>query len=318
MAEEEIKIEEEETKEVETEESETEELGDKIEVSEETDDKTLTSGKETQEKEVDLGEKVEGLEKTVSGLKHGISAERGKRQELQGRLSQVSELFQNAQTVRKEETSKPSNIPVEIDEDGNAFILPEVLKSAIVTENKALQDKVAMLEHSYTQGTQAVAVQNQLSAVISEKPEYREAFGQLQTANVAANKMFADYIQTNGINPPQSFDEAMDIIEQAGLDQEFAKSHSVDIETAITAFARPRQMRKALNTISSGGKSSQEKTMKTLQALGDKPSSHVGRGGSPGGTDLTLDKIANLSNDDFLDLSDAQMSKIDRLLKAEE
>lgn len=303
---------------VEEQEAEQEEVG--FGTDEAGEDETSTPDESSADTEnTEVLDELEGLKKTVSGLKHGISAERGKRQELQGRLSQVSDLFESAKGKQQpDENVIDENIPVQFDDDGNAFISPKDFKALSRAEIQAVEDKLANLEQVHAQNINANAAQKQFDNVVSESPENTQAFSQLQAARNYADKLFGEHIMTSGITPPRSIDEAMDIIERDGIDVAFSKKFpGVDIESSIVAFTSPRQMRKALKGIVKHTSGKQE-SMSSLKSLSSKPASHVGRSGSPGKVDLTLDTIANLSSEDFLNLSNTEINKINRLLRDSE
>ena len=278
------------------------------------DDKGEETSSTPDEPDPKLAETVESLEKQISGLKQGISAERGKRQNVEGRLQQFSDIFAQARTARAQPALGPSNIPVEFDDEGNPYVSPAVISKIGASQNVGLQQKLAKMENHLVQSAHQNYMKQTLDSAVGVGNE--KIYGNLKDGFAALDRALTGTIQNLGIANPKSIDEALNIIESQGIDKDFAKQFpNLDLESTIEAFTSPRKMKKAISMMSSVPTDG-TKTVKKMQQLG--ASSHVGKSGVTGGAELTLDQISNLSNKDFEALSDAQIAKIDRLLEAEE
>ena len=289
-------------------------------VSDETGEEETSTPDETEEtkpEEDAMGETVKNLEREISGLKKGISSERGKRQKVEGKLEQFGQIF-NESRAAKEEPTKQEKIPIEFDDDGNPFVSPEVVAKLNMQETQQLRDRLLSMESYLTYRAQQSSAQQNLARAV--EPGDVAVHNKLKAGYARVDEMLAEYIQTTGHGPLNTFDQALDLMEQAGIDKQFEKEFpGLDLEATVEAFSSPRKLKRAISMAKSkdvpAGDSSKDTVIK-MGKLGI--SSHVGRSGTPGGNELTLDQIAGLSQRDFDRLSEDQMKKIDRILEGEE
>jgi len=216
-------------------------------VSDETgEDETLTPDetKETKPEEDTMGETVKNLEREISGLKKGISSERGKRQKVEGKLEQFGQIF-NESRAAKEEPTKQEKIPIEFDDDGNPFVSPEVVAKLNMQETQQLKDRLLNMESYLTHSAQQSSAQQNLNRVV--EPGDVAVHNKLKTAYSRVDQMLAEHIQTTGHEQLRDLDQAFDLMEQAGIDKQFKKEFpGLDLEATVEAFTSPRKLKRAI------------------------------------------------------------------------
>lgn len=284
------------------------------EPSEETGEETPSPGAE--EAIPDMAE----LQRTISGLKKGISAERGKRQQLEGRIQTITSMLDMARERKKEETpaeKKVDRIPVSFDEEGNPYVAPEQLEGLTSRQLKAMEEKLARIEQSQGVNVQQSSVQRTIQSVVSEDTAYPASYSMLTRARTDLSQIASDYLQENDLQAPTTIDAFLDLIEEAGLDKVFMQKYpGVKPEIVAEAFVHPRKLRKALKALSSSEAKDTGGINPTLKALSGKPGTLAGKR-NQGAKTSGLDKLADLSTDDFLNLSDAEVAQLKAQLRKE-
>jgi hypothetical protein len=294
------------------EEVEEEEVEEKV--SEETgEEETLPPGEPEKKPEPTIMEEtVENLKREISGLKKGISSERGKRQRVEGKLEQLGQVFAEAKQPKPAPT-KIERIPVEFDDNGNPFVSPDVVAKLTTSETKQLQERLNRMESYLVQRAQQDSTQQNLMKAVD--PGDLEIHAKLKNAYTRVDQLMGEYISLTGHQKLTNIDEAFDLIEKAGIDKQFEKEFpGIDLESTIEAFTfqSPRKLKRAISLAKRTSDSKPPATGALAKMKQLEVSSHIGRSGTPGGDELTLDQIANLN---FDELSDAQMAKIERILR---
>jgi hypothetical protein len=161
----------------------------------------------TSEKVKELEAQIDELAKEKQGFLTGIKDERRKRQELKGRLDQVTATIDDI-LVQKQATAEPTpaadpnaidGITVEFTDDGDAYI-PNSKLDAITSK---YEEKIAELEEMLQQTNVNVeaeqAAQQIINSIVGEDERYNTAYSKYQTARNWVNQRVIDYQRTNNI-----------------------------------------------------------------------------------------------------------------------
>lgn len=277
----------------------------------------------------ELKAQVETFQKEKAGLLKATQEERRKRQEMKGRLDQVtttvnSILEQRETLAAQSQTEKDKDaidgITVEFTEEGDAYLPTEKL-SAFTSK---YEDEIATLkeELAVTRNTQTSSLEYQqaVDAMVGEKPEYSDAHRQYQTARKWISDVVADWSLNNNVTRKLNSAEALTHVLDERVEEEFkSRFPELDLMTITTAEDSPKHFKlmlsktaKALNDIEPAPANSR------FRKVIDKPSS-FGKSANAKGGELSLaEKLASLSATDILNLEDNQLEAVTNSLKADE
>jgi len=280
----------------------------------------------------ELMAKLQKLEKEKDGLYREMINERKTRQELKSQLDAINSVLaeikqRKAEGAYGEGEKQPTlkGVPVKFDEDDNPYIDAEDLIKILEPKIRPVNEAVSELAESTL--VQQIEAKNAeiMNSLISEDPNYAVAAQRLNQAWAFLDKGFDKVLAQKGIDPSAigSMDDAIEILENSDLVAEFEeKFPGLDYEVVIDAFTRnanglisKRKYRKALKMASQIPSEGKEKLDK-LKFLSNKPSNLSGKANQKGGGGRTLADVAEISVDDFLNLSDADIARIERALRA--
>ena len=146
------------------------------------------------------------------------------------------------------------------------------------------------------------------------------------------DKSLQDLIDENGFDKPASLSKALEIIESSDdTIKEFNKMlPGVDLDLVVESMGQlnkgqfdQRKLKKVLNSV----KTTEEEPdpdkdkkglSKTLKILAKKPSNLAGVSNQKGKGGTTLDDYADMSMDDFMGMSDAQIAALEKTIEDEE
>jgi hypothetical protein len=277
----------------------------------------------------DLKAQLAESQTAQKGLLKNVQEERRKRQEIKGRLDQVTttvnsileqreSLAAQSKSEKVEDTLK--GISVEFTEDGDAFI-PEEKLSAFTSRH---EEKIAALEEELaaTKGVQASSMEYQqaVDAMVGEKPEYAPAHRQYQTARKWLSDKIVDWSINNNVNRPLNSGEALTHVLNDEVAKEFkAQFPELDMVTITTAEDSPWHFKDMLAKTAEALNSIETKpTNSRFRQVINKPSS-LGQSANAKGGELSLaEKLASLSATDIMNLSDDQLNAVTDYLKEDE
>lgn len=285
----------------------------------------------------DLQHRLADLEREKRGLYSNLKAEREKRQQLDGKMSQVSDLLTKAfgKEQSADEPPQPMKIPVEIDEEGNAFVAPDVLEKFTQDRTKSIQDELKSLKETYeserAQTQRQTAQQQALNAILAEKPDYPERYNELHRGMDFLNRTI-QVMQTNGQlktgNIPTF--EKLQLFSDPQAVQMFSQQFpTLDIERTIRAMDSPFDFKRALDSVQMNGGEEVEKTTPeatkldkipdTTKKVATKPQNLADMRSQKTVSEKSLDEIVNdLSYEDMIfNLSDSEMKKLRKLVEAD-
>jgi|GEM_PF-6247384 len=280
----------------------------------------------------ELMAKLEKIEKEKDGLYREMINERKTRQELKSQLDAINSVLaeikqQKAEGAYGKGEKQPTlkGVPVKFDADDNPYIDPEDLVKILEPKIKPVNEAVTNLaENTLAQQIEAKNAEI-INSLVSEDPNYVVAAQRLNQAWTFLDKGFDRVLAQKGIDPSAigSIDDAVEILEDSDLVAEFEqKFPGLDYEAVIDAFTRntnglisKRKYRKALKMASQVSSEGKEKLDK-LKFLSNKPSNLSGKANRKGSGGRSLADVAEISVDDFLNLSDADIARIERALRA--
>jgi len=299
----------------------------------ETDDQV--SLKDLQAKLQQLEDEKNELERKHRGVFKELKSERRTRQEMGEQYNNLSKTIQQiiqqrqaAQTVEPQQTI--NGIPVEFDENGDAFIPQEKL----VGLTKPLQDRIESLQKSMAttkgQMEQQAAAQAAINNVLSEDERYPDVWPVYQKARAWANDAVIDWQQENEVQGVIKSNDALKYIFDSKLQSEFNKQFpGLSLEHIVTAEDGDYFLKRTLANIADAVFAEEEeeavvptkkvasKSSKFSKVL-NKPNGLGASANKSGSQKSIIDTAESLSSLDALDLSDAQADALIRALEREE
>lgn len=310
----------------------------------ETDDKQVEPEKKEEPKAEDISVKLTELEKANKGLLKELLSERKGRQTVEGKLSQIgttlSELLKQreekkaTEVVKEKQTPELTKIALDLDENGNAFIKPELIaqivdsntpKGEIAELNKKIEGlSKAVEEEKERRKAEAIkaestnAFEKTIKSILGEAETYEPAYGSLQKAYNWLNDAIVDYQQENEVGELKSSGHAIDLIEESGIGEKFSKAFpDIDYANIVRMYDSKTDLRRALKALTPKAEAKKEGIDKLVKKASQKPSG-LGSMKNQKSSTSTLDEIAALSTDDIMGLPDSDIDKIKRLLRASE
>lgn len=295
-----------------------------------------------------LTEEIGELKKANKGLLNDVKKYRRGKQEIESRFSSLNETVSGIlDKIEKDKepvdtSSKGSaakklskvKVPVQFDENGSAYtevdpndILGDLTTGTSDERIEKLQQQLAMMAQ-YVQGSQQVTQAQTESekvkaAIIGENSEaYSPAAQRIDAARDWINQKVIEWQEDNNlsgqIEPAQVLNYADQIFDQAEYDKLFG---DVDTVTALTAYDSTPQYKRALDTVVSkmeNSKKMESEDILKFKRTAKKPSNLGGANNQKGAELSVVERLANLSNEDFLKLSDKDAERILEHMEKEE
>lgn len=293
-------------------------------------DKTeVTTGTEL----ADLKGQIEELNKEKAGLLKGVKAERSKRQEITGKLSQLTDTVngilanrQNAaaQTVNEAaEANRQKGLPVTWTEDGEGFIATDKVDELLNPYKNEILNLKQQLELTNSNVAADSEAEKVRRAIVGEDERYDKLYNKYQAARRWVTDQVSDFAQANNAQRPLQSGEAMDMVfndadKAAEFETNFPNVSLMDIVTAEDSKSHFR------NTLSNMAKATDE-TVNPLaepdsrfKKVLNKPSGLGSTANANAGTGSVMDKLERLSALDLIDIDDATAAKLEQMMKDEE
>ena len=278
----------------------------------------------------DLKTALADLEKEKQGLLKGVKDERRKRQELKGRLDEVTSTVNHILTTKEEQAAQSldkqveatvNGIPVEFTEDGDAFLPTEkitAITSPYEDKIQELEDKIEQLGAGADQRAEA---QSTINSIVGENENYGAAYSKYQTARKWVEDKVIDFQRMNNIQGTLSSGQALDHVFNDELKQEFESTfESIDLVNIITAEDSKHHFREMLSNVAeSTTPKPDNKPDSRFQKVLQKPSGLGKSANAKGGETPLSERAGTMSTEDIMGLSDEQIAALERsLLKEEE
>jgi len=277
----------------------------------------------------DLKAQLADLEKEKQGLLRGVKDERRKRQELKGRLDQVTESVNDILTTRDKLASQGQDktteaivngIPVEFTDDGEAF-LPADKWNAVISpyeeKIRSLEDQIEALATQNSQVAQAEKIKN---SIVGENESYQPAYRKYQSARQWVEDRVIDFQRVNNIQGTLSSGQALDHVFDDDLRQEFTSQFgNIDLVDVVTAEDSTHHFRRMLDSMANAmTPKTDNKPDSRFQKVLNKPSG-LGKAANAKGGEIPLsDRAGSMSSRDIMSLSDEQIAALEKALLREE
>jgi uncharacterized coiled-coil DUF342 family protein len=300
------------------------------------DDILLETGGSTEDKDIDfdpkelkaMKETIGKLEKEKSGLLKGVQEERRKRQEINGRLDQVTttvnSILERREAALESQESKDSDtlkgIQVEFTEDGDAFVPLEKLSPLTEKYEEKIEALEEELNNTRNAQTSTQQYNQEVEAMVGKKPEYQGAYQQYRYARKWVSDQLQDFIMDNGYDRPLTSGEALSFAIDENFRTEFASQFpDLDLVSIVTAEDSPwhfEQMLEVTSTALNDLKSAPSDSR--FQRVMNKPSTPGKSANAKGGELSLVDRASNLSAADLLNMDSKQAEALERALRFEE
>lgn len=274
-----------------------------------------------------LTKEIEELKVEKAGLLKGVKTERSKRQEISGRLNQLTDTVQGILSQREANdaalasigSQKDDKLPVTWTEDGEGFIHKDQLEELISPMVDKIQNLEQQLQTSYAQTSSDRAAQTIKEAIVGEDEKYEPAYRKYTAARKWVTDQVADFAQTNGINRQITATEALDnIFDDTDSRQAFeTRFPGMQIDDVLLAEDSKYLFRRMLTNVSDAlgeSKTPDTRFQKVLQ----KPSGLGDQANAKAGNLSIADKVSSLSATDITKLSDEQAEALLRAIGSEE
>lgn len=296
-----------------------------MEKPQEEDDEVQFDPKETKA----FRDQISQLERENKGLLKGVQEERRKRQELKGRLDQVTttvnsilETRQNlGQTSSEEAASKLKGIPVEFTEEGDAYVPSDKLE----TLTSKYEEEIAALkeELNATRATSSAEreYENVVQSILGEKEEYTPSYQKYRSARKWVEDAVVDWSVQNNVNTTISSGQALDyVFSDEQIAGEFAQRFpGMDLASVVQAQDSTWHFRRMLDSVAGTLQSLHDAPKDgRFQRVMNKPSSLGRTANAKGGEPDLVQRVGSLSATDLLKLTDEQVAALEKFMLNEE
>lgn len=280
-------------------------------------------------KEVEtLKDQIAELDKEKQGLLRGVKDERRKRQELKGRLDQVTDTVNDILSKRDQlatQEPKPTEavvngIPVEYTDDGDAFIPADKMTAITSPYEERIQDLERQLDALATGQDQKAQAQKIMDAIVGENEAFTPAYGKYQAARQWVEDQVVDFSRRNNIQGTLTSGQALDHVFDDDLKQEFeSRFANIDLVDIITAEDSTHHFRRMLSNVAeSTTPKTDNQPDSRFQKVLNKPSG-LGKSTNAKSGEIPLsERAGGMGSDDIMNLSDEQIAALEKALLNEE
>lgn len=277
-----------------------------------------------------LKEQLAELEKEKQGLLKGVKDERRKRQELKGRLDQVTESVNdilatrdqlaNQQLEKKVAEANVNGIPVEFTDDGDAFLPMDKVNAITTPYERKIAELEQRLEYLSAAGDQRARAQKTIETIVGKDESYGPAYNKYRSARDWVESKVVDFQRMNNIQGTLSPGQALDHVFDADLKQEFESSfENIDLVDVVTAEESELLFERTLSNIANAmTPKTDNQPDSRFQKVLQKPSG-LGKSANAKGGEIPLsERAGNMSASDIMNLTDAQIEALEKALMKEE
>jgi hypothetical protein len=277
-----------------------------------------------------LRAEIEALNKEKHGLLKGVKEERSKRQEISGRLNQLTDTVQGILSQRQQQAAELENVgnqansklPVTWTEDGEGYVNREQIEDIL----SPYEQKIANLEQQLQNSTATSAAEREAQrvkeAIVGEDERYEPAYRKYQAARKWVTEQVADFVNSNNVGRPLTSGEALDYVFNKDLEGEFETAYpGMNLEDIVVAEDSKRLFRRAMSSVASAMEPKENPNAKIddrFQKVLKKPSSLGNQANAKAGNLSVVDKVSSLGHEDFENMTDAQAEALLAAIASEE
>jgi hypothetical protein len=278
-----------------------------------------------------LKEQLANLEKEKQGLIKGVQDERRKRQEMKGRLDQVTTTVNSILEQREQLAAQPSQaqsdrdtvegIVLPMNEDGEYYLPKNAMQEIIGPYQQRIEEVEQELAIARGEQASSREYDQAVQAMVGKKPEYDQAHKVYRTARQWVSKKVADWSYNNGVQRQLNSGEAMSYAITPDVVEEFGREFpGVDIGAIVTAEDSPWHFETMLERTSAALADIQPTppTDSRFRRVIDKPSTPGKSANAQGGEPSLMEKVGGLSAEDLMNLDDTKVEALTRFLREDE
>jgi hypothetical protein len=285
----------------------------------------------TREDLASLKAEIEALNKEKAGLLKGVKEERSRRQEISGRLNQLTDTVQGILSQKQQQQAafdsignnpEAGKLPVTWTEDGDGYVSVDKIDELLNPYKEEIQNLREQMNYSTSQSQAEREAERVKEAIVGEDERYDPAYRKYQAARKWVTDVVSDFVQTNGISRPLTSAEALDHVFDTEDAQEAFSTRfpGMNIDDVVLAEDSKRLFRNMLRNVSSGLEANDPKPTpdERFQKVLKKPASLAGQPNAKGGSLSIADKVQSLTAADFEGMSDAQVEALMKAIESEE
>jgi hypothetical protein len=283
----------------------------------------------TNEDVAGLKDQIESLEKERKGLLDATKAERKKRQDSTARLNHLEGAVSGILSQRQQQgieslsenesaaaTSK--GLPVVYDDDGNAWVDPTAVTNLVSPYEQEINNLKDQLQLNTEKASAVDTAEKVRQSIIGEDERYGTAAGKYRAARKWVEDAVVNFARNNNVNRPITSGEALDYVLDTETRNEFTESFgNLDIVDIVTAEDSQDHFRRMLDSVATAMNPAgdlnlepKDKMDSRFQQVMKKPSALGNQANAKAGQANLLEKVGNMSTQDIMDLSDAQMEAL--------
>jgi hypothetical protein len=296
-------------------------------LTDENDDDGEGTGKESDEAKA-LKEELAALKKENHGLLTTVKKERGKRQNSDGRLEQLTAtvngiIEQNKSGAADLQTKAEADdgLRVLYNDDGEPYLPTESLNTLLSQQQQEINQLKEALQITASQSTAVAEAEKAKMAIVGKDESYGPAYTKYQTARRWVESAVDQWQhETGNVGKQVGSGYALDHIFDASLREQFnAEFPDMDIFTIVTAEDGLGHFERTLQSLAPKADETTElkKPDSRFKQVMDKPSS-LGKTANAKTEPSIFERAGNLSATDIGELSDAQVAALEKAMRSEE
>lgn len=264
------------------------------------------------------------LDKKAAGFYKDLREERRKRQDLQSELDRirgtVNAILEMKRNPGAELLAEPKKgIPVKEGEAGELFVQQEDITNLSAAHAERIKLLEAELQRSKTQSQAEAEAQRVMESIVGENEEYSPVYNKYKAARKWVNDRVIEFQRDNRINGAMSSAAALDHVFDDTLESEFTKSFpGFNLEDVVQAEDSQRLFRRMLKSATAAMQPKEPTTDPRFRKVLSKPSGLAASTNAKAGQLNISEKLAALSTEDILNLSDKEIDALQRALSNEE
>lgn len=275
--------------------------------------------------------KIEELEQRSKGFYNNMKEERRKRQDIQSELDRVKGTVAAILEMRKQQpqlpaelqtpTRKFNGLAISETEDGDLYVPAEQLAPLLTP----YESKIAALEQRLQQNTFQRNVEDEtqkvLQSIVGEDERFGPAYQKYTAARKWINDRVIEYQKETGMRGPMTSGQALDtVFSDSEVERDFkAKFPGLQVEDIVQAEDSQRLFRRTMSNIAKVLEGTSERVSDDrFRKVLNKPAG-LGSATNAKGAKLSIsEKMADLSPNDIMNLSDDQVKQLEKALFNEE
>jgi hypothetical protein len=276
-----------------------------------------------------LHDKLAAVEKEKNGLLQDVKAERRKRQDMSGRLSQLTDTVNGILSTRQSLATDPTTIPdkrsagipVEFDDDGDGVIPKDAIAEMLTPYEEEIENLKLQLQQSNSAQDAQREAENIKRSIIGEDERFLTASRKYDSARKWVVDQVTDFAQQNGVQRALTSGEALDYVFDDRLEGEFkAMFPELRLDDVVTAEDSQRHYRNTLSHIADALNQTPDgpPVDSRFQKVLNKPSGLGSTTNAKGGELTIAEKVGSLATEDIMNLTDAQIEALQKALASEE